>query len=395
MRERMLFLSAQNQTAEDLEGEMRTGSILEILLGKFDIDLLTYGSANQTVSIKERTALTVHNINEDYTTWRPMLRPLHKLRNFSNLSHIDKDMKNTILELCRSNNYKHVFISHVLLGKCIDMVRNLLPEASVITDTYSFANGSGGSAGETGKLSRNNPYNKLNAAWDRRNKRRLMNKTGLLLATSEWDALAFKSLSFADARKVHVVPHFIKMNEYETFAEPVTKENLIVLHWNMNMRLGIDAARVFFKKTYPMIKEQVPDIKSYIISSEVHPEVMTLIKEDESVIVTGPVNSSTEYIRRSKAVLVPILEGCEVSRNILESWALKTPVVTSSIMCEKLNCEHNRNILLANTSVEVVGSVLNLLKNPELGAIIADRAHETLLKNYEMNHVKSKILSLV
>lgn len=72
-----------------------------------------------------------------------------------------------------------------------------------------------------------------------------------------------------------------------------------------------------------MIKEQVPDIKSYIISSEVHPEVMTLIKEDESVIVTGPVNSSTEYIRRSKAVLVPILEGCEVSRNILESWRLK------------------------------------------------------------------------
>lgn len=37
------------------------------------------------------------------------------------------------------------------------------------------------------------------------------------------------------------------MNEYETFAEPVTKENSIVLHWNMNMRLGIDAARVFFK----------------------------------------------------------------------------------------------------------------------------------------------------
>jgi len=92
---------------------------------------------------------------------------------------------------------------------------------------------------------------------------------------------------------------------------------------------------------------------------------------------------------------VPIREGCEVSRNILESWALKTPVVTSSTICERLNCEHNRNILLANTSVDVVASVITLLKNPEMATIIADRAHRTLLKDYEVNYVKSKILSLV
>lgn len=123
--------------------------------------------------------------------------------------------------------------------------------------------------------------------------------------------------------------------------------------------------------------------------------MLTLIKGDASVVVTGALNSSTEYIRHAKAVLVANDEGCEVSKNILEAWALRTPVVTSSTICEKLNCEHNRNILLANTSVDVVGSVLTLLKNPELGAMIADRAYGTLVKNYEMNHVKSKILSLV
>lgn len=393
MRERILFLSAQNQSAEDHEGEMRTGSILEILLGKFDIDLLTYGGSDKKLSVDNGTALKVHCINGGSKAWRYLLRPLHKLGSFSDLSHVEKDMKSTIVELCRSNNYKHVFISHSLLGNCIDMVRSLLPEASVITDTYRL--NSRAASNGAGKPSSSNPYMKLNTVRDRRNKRRLMNKTGLLLATSEWDALAFKSLSFEDARKVHVVPHFIKMNEYETFEGPVTKANAMVLHWNMNSKEGKSAAQVFFKKSYPMIKEQVPDIKCYITSSEVPPEVLTLIKGDASVVVTGALNSSTEYIRHAKAVLVANDEGCEVSKNILEAWALRTPVVTSSTICEKLNCEHNRNILLANTSVDVVGSVLTLLKNPELGAMIADRAYGTLVKNYEMNHVKSKILSLV
>ncbi|WP_340004636.1 glycosyltransferase [Paenibacillus sp. FSL K6-0276] len=394
MRERMLFLSAQNQSAEDLEGEMRTGSILEILLGKFDIDLLTYASTHKDMSTIDGTALTVHYINGNIASWRSVLRPLHKMRNFTNRSHADKDMKSIIMELCRSNNYRHIFISHSLLGNCIDMVRNLLPDASVITDTYRFE--SGFAVGkENGKPSNINPYHKLNEALVRRNKRRLMNKTGVLLATSEWDALSFKSLSFADARKVHVVPHFIKMNEYNAFTEPVAKENSMVLHWNMNTRQGIKAAQSFFKKSYPLIKEQVPDIKCYITSQEVHPEVMTLVREDVSVVITGPLKPSADYIRRAKAVLVPIREGCEVSRNILESWALKTPVVTSSTICERLNCEHNRNILLANTSVDVVASVITLLKNPEMATIIADRAHRTLLKDYEVNYVKSKILSLV
>ncbi|MEK5398916.1 glycosyltransferase [Paenibacillus sp. FSL K6-2859] len=394
MRERMLFLSAQNQSAEDLEGEMRTGSILEILLGKFDIDLLTYASTLKDISTNDGTALKVHYINGCITSWRSMLRPLHILQNFTNRSHAEKDMKSTIMELCRSNNYRHVFISHSLLGNCIDMVRNLLPEASVITDTYRFESGLAVGK-EIGKPSSSNPYYKLNEALVRRNKRRLMNKTGVLLATSEWDALSFKSLSFADARKVHVVPHFIKMNEYDTFTEPVAKENSMVLHWNMNTRQGIKAAQSFFKKSYPLIKEQVPDIKCYITSPEVHTDVLMLIKDDVSVIITGPLKPSADYIRRAKAVLVPILEGCEVSRNILESWALKTPVVTSSTVCERLNCEHNRNILLANTSVDVVASVITLLKNPEIATIIADRAHRTLLKDYEVNYVKNKILSLV
>lgn len=393
MRERMLFLSAQIPNIDDLEGEVRTASILEILRGKFNIDLLTYGDSNKKLSVSDGTALKIHNIDSGFGSRRSVLGPLHKLRSYSYLSNADKDMRGTITQLCRSYEYQHVFISHSLLGKCIDIVRQLLPKASIITDTYRFE-GKKLSGKEFGKPGNKSPYSKLNAALVRRNKRRLMNKTGVLLATSEWDALSFKSLSFADARKVHVVPHFINLNEY-VYSEPAMKENSIILHWNMNTLQGLKVTQWFYKKVYPLIKEQVPNIKCNIICKEVHPEIINLVKVDESVVINGSSDQAMEYIRRAKVVFAPLVEGSGDCINILESWALNTPVVTSSKVSERLACEHNRNIMLANNSVDIAASIVTLLKNHELGTIIAERAYQTLLKHNEINKVKDKILSLV
>lgn len=393
MRERMLFLSAQNTYADDLEGEIRTGNILEILQGKFNIDLLTYGNAKKELSVNDGTALKVHNVEGGFASRRSMLGPLYKLRNYSYLSKADKDMRATLTDLCRTNEYGHVYISHSLLGKCIDIIRQLLPKASIITDTYRFESEQSFVL-KSGNPGLSNPYYKLNAALVRRNKRRLMNKTGVLLATSEWDALSFKSLSFEDARKVHIVPHFINMNEY-AYTEPVPKDNSMVLHLNVNTIQGVKAAQRFYRKVYPLIKEQIPNIRCYIVSREVHPELAPLLAGDESVEIIGALNQAADCIRRAKVVVAPALEGSGNCMNVLESWALRTPVVTSSKVCERLSCEHNRNVILANSSVDIAAGVVTLLKNPELGVIIADRAHQTLLKYNEVNKVKDKILSLV
>lgn len=67
-----------------------------------------------------------------------MLRSLYKWRNCSYLSHADKDMQGRIVTLSREHRYAQVFISHSLLGSCIDIVRRELPEAVIITDAHNF-----------------------------------------------------------------------------------------------------------------------------------------------------------------------------------------------------------------------------------------------------------------
>lgn len=373
MRNKMLFLSAQLLHAEDLEREVRKKGILGILLERFNVDLLSYDHPDIEYSTDCGAALSIHRVNRTVAPRR--------------------DMNGTIKALCHSNAYSHVFISHSLLGKCIDLVKQLLPGATIITDAYrSESNQPVGKSSENKGIQ--TPYHKLSSVLTRWSEQKLMNKTGLLLADSEWDALLFKSLSFKDASKVHVLPHFVDMKHYH-YADTIPKEKLIVLHWNMNTIQGKHAFQVFYTKIYPSIKNKVPDVQCYIVGREVNPEVRSLVQEDESIVITDPLDDPAKYIRRAKAFLAPLHDGCGSRSKILESWALRTPVVTTFKGSERLICQNNRNILLANTPADFADKVVKLLQDPKLGSIIADRAHQTLLKHYEANGIKEKVFNLI
>lgn len=393
MRKRMLFLSARKQCGENLEAELRTENFLNILLEKFDIDLLEYCHCEQEPLAGSASALTVHRINRPPASRRKLLRKLNSLRSGVYPAHAGKQLRARIKDLCSRHTYSHVFISHRLLANYIDMVAALLPEAVIITDARRSLRRPAGREG-TGKRGIKQRYQKINAARARRDERKLMNKTGLLLTASEWDALSFKALSFADAGKVHVIPPFVDLQQYQ-YPEPPRKENGIVLHGDMHTVQGKNAGLFFYRKIYPLIQAEIPDCKCYIVDADVHPEILELAEADSSVVIVQECGLAAEYIRRSKAVIASWREGSGGQMQILEAWALRTPVVTNLKAAEQLVCEDGRNILLADSAEEVAGQVVKLLQTPELGFIIAERAYRTLLKHYEVKKVKAKVLSLV
>ncbi|MNN95529.1 hypothetical protein D3C81_2143500 [compost metagenome] len=51
--------------------------------------------------------------------------------------------------------------------------------------------------------------------------------------------------------------------------------------------------------------------------------------------------------------------------------------------------------MIADDPVTFADNVVNLLLDHEQGLVLADRAHETLLANYEAESVREKLLSLV
>lgn len=158
---------------------------------------------------------------------------------------------------------------------------------------------------------------------------------------------------------------------------------------------GKNAALLFFKKVYPLIRAAVPDIRCCIISSEVHAEVAAAAQKDSSILIISEAVQTADYIRRARAVVASCSEDCSSQSAILEAWALRTPVVSSLKGSEELICEPGRNILLAGTTAGTADHLIRLLTTPELGSIIADQAYRTLSRHYAADGVKAKLLSLV
>jgi len=393
MREKLLFISAENPFPQDSGGKLRTGNILNILLAKYDIDLVTYRSTRELPTADGGDALVLHEVERTVTYRKAMLRSLYTLRNCSYMSHVDVDMKERIVELCQKEKYRHVFISHSLLGCCIDIVREALPEAAIITDAHNFESGLSAQLAEK-KKGVSKLYFKMNARWTRMDEEKLMKKTDLLLTTSEEDGHSFKSLSAGNAGKVHVIPNFIRIGAYSS-DEPVVKENWIILPGNMNYFPNVNGALFFYKEIYPLIKAKVPEVKWYIVGRDVHPEVARLATQDESIIITGYVDSVADYIRRSRVVIAPLLEGSGTRLKILESWALNTPVVSTSKGAEGLLYEDTRNIMIADDPGIFADKVVALFRDYELNLNMAGQAMETLMNHYEAGSVKEKVLKLV
>ncbi|MBW4084725.1 glycosyltransferase family 4 protein [Paenibacillus sp. S150] len=393
MREKLLFISAENPFPQDSGGKLRTGNILNILLAKYDVDLLTYRNSRPSADKQEEPGLTVYEAPRTMNYRKAMLRSLYKWRNCSYMSHVDVDMRGKITELCRQNGYSHVFISHSLLGICIDIVREALPGSLIVTDAHNFESGLSAQLAAKKKGLAGLFYS-LNAVWTKRDELKLMDKTDLLLAASEQDGLAFQSLSGKNSDKVHVIPNFIRIEDYQTKTN-IQREKWIVLPGNMNYFPNINAAAYFNRDIYPLIKAKVPEIKWYIVGRDVHPEVAALAEKDSSIVITGYVDSVADYVRKAQAVVVPLREGSGTRLKILEAWALRTPVISSSKGAEGLLYEHSRNILIADDPLTFADSVVQLLLDCERGKVLAERAYDTLLANYEAASVRAKLLSLV
>lgn len=393
MKERLLFISAENPFPQDSGGKLRIGNILNILLAKYEVDLLTYRNQKEQEQQEAVPSLTVHEVERSMSYRKAMLRSLYKWRNCSYMSHAEMDMQSQIVLLSKQNRYSHVFISHSLLGSCIDIVRGVLSEAVIITDAHNFESSLSAQLAQK-KHGIAKLYFKLNALWTRADELKLMDKTSLLLTTSEQDGLSFKALSVKNSYKVHVVPNFIRIGDYRSNS-PTKKEKWIILPGNMNYFPNINAAVYFYQDIYPLIKAKVPEIKWYIVGRDVHPDVAVLAEKDSSIVITGYVDSVADYVRKAQVVIAPLQEGSGTRLKILEAWALKTPVVSSTKGAEGLLYEHRKNILIADDPVTFASSVVQLLEDHEQGRVLADHAHQTLMENYEAESVRTKLLSLV
>lgn len=106
----------------------------------------------------------------------------------------------------------------------------------------------------------------------------------------------------------------------------------IVFVGKMSYGPNIEAADWFANEIFPQIKEEIADVKFYIVGKDPDDQVKALQSKD--VIVTGMVDDVEEYYLMADLVVLPLKNGGGVKVKLLEAISYNKPIVSTTVGVE-------------------------------------------------------------
>ncbi|MBN1571269.1 MAG: glycosyltransferase [Acidobacteria bacterium] len=189
---------------------------------------------------------------------------------------------------------------------------------------------------------------------------------------------------------IHVIPNSIDLSRYERLAEEKIHGSLIFtgsLRYNANL----DAMDWFLKDIYPMIQSRGDDVSLTITGDP----GCGKLPDASNVVQTGRVEDVREWVSAAMVSIAPIRMGGGTRFKILESFALRTPVVATSKAVEGIEAKNGEHLLLADAPEDFARSVLRLLDNPAEAYQMADKAFDLVRARYDWRTLSQKFLHLV
>ena len=133
----------------------------------------------------------------------------------------------------------------------------------------------------------------------------------------------------------------------------------------MDYNPNMDALRWFFAEIFAPLREAIPALRVLIVGKNPTTEIRAF-GERPGVTVTGSVPDVRPYYRRSWLQMVPLRIGGGTRLKIVESLAIGTPVVSTTIGAQGLGLVHDREILLADSAASFTAEIARALRDSSL-----------------------------
>jgi glycosyltransferase involved in cell wall biosynthesis len=175
---------------------------------------------------------------------------------------------------------------------------------------------------------------------------------------------AWEIYRFAPDIPMDIIPTGVDMEYF--FPHKTEQEmNSLIYVGNFRHPPNVASALYLVQKVLPLVREEIPDVKLYIVGGNPPPAVQAL-SEPNRVIVTGWVDDMRPWIQRSNIYVFPIFTGVGLRNKILEAWAMGKPVVSTRLGCAGLSPVHCENVWLAENPAEFSLGICELLRNAGL-----------------------------
>jgi len=202
--------------------------------------------------------------------------------------------------------------------------------------------------------------------------------------------------SEVDKRRLGVANAVVIPNGYE---EPAVtsngsaKANVMSMVGLFHYGPNSDGARFFVQEVLPRVRSRIPDATVRFIGR--HDGHLGDVGEAEGVELTGEVEDVPTELARARVVIVPVRAGSGTRLKVLEAFACRIPVVSTSLGCEGLGLTADRHLLVADEPATFADACVRLLTDAGLHDRIAEDAWSLFESRYRWQDIRGRIGDLV
>jgi glycosyltransferase involved in cell wall biosynthesis len=153
-----------------------------------------------------------------------------------------------------------------------------------------------------------------------------------------------------------------------------------------------DAARFLATDIGPRLRALVPDARIRLVG--LAPPAISDLDDPPTVTLTGQVPDITDELARADVIVIPVRYGSGTRVKILEAFAHRIPVVSTTIGAEGLDVSDGVHLLVADGAEAVAAACARLLHDATLRHDLVEAAHSLYMERYRSDEVGHQVVAL-
>ncbi len=232
-------------------------------------------------------------------------------------------------------------------------------------------------------------YSEEEARRWRRLRDRAARQVRALVVCSQLDA---DRLGPGTAAPVAVVPNGYPAPEPPAAPRPVNSPPVLLFQGTLRYPPNAQAARYLATEVGPAVRARVPDARIRLVGLTT--PALADLDDPPRVTLAGQVPDVGVELARADLVVVPIRFGSGTRVKIIEAFAHRVPVVSTTLGAEGLGAVDGEHLLIGDDPESLARACARLLTDEDLRRRIVERAYDLFVDRFRRDHAEDAVRSV-
>lgn len=197
---------------------------------------------------------------------------------------------------------------------------------------------------------------------------------------------------FNNEDKTALIPNGVNPKLFEYNNIDKNYKDYVVFFGKMDYQPNIDAVMWFCKNVLPLLDRE---IKFIVLGANPVESVKRLEEKHKNVIVTGFLEDPYILIKSALCVVSPMQTGAGIQNKILESMALGTINIVSSLAAKPIGGKNYEHFIVSDSPEEIAKIINHIKKNPSEYYHIKQKSREFIRQNYTWEIIEQNLIKVI